>query len=1189
VIDFIISELTKDKDILGAYGNLCDLKFGLISTGTYRKYDKGKICYLVFGRNDKPLFFIKHYKVSQMNPMIEDEYKKQLFLYNSYQGLKIPKPLALININGINVSVEEAHSGASLYKILSESVSRDNVIKAINYASKIQIALNRNLLLSDSSNLGKEVNNLTYGFFKVYNPSEREENFIQKCISSYVDQFRNQAVYTRFSNGDFVSKNIILSPDDNSLSLIDFEFIEQTHLYYLDWFRFFTYYFPIEPPAFASLVNYNFEDPFINKVMLSCANLNNFASEPSAAAMWILFNMKDFIIKCHVFPSHQIIKEREILASKLAEVSSYPSKAPEINVEINNNLIQELSKGLESRNSLIKELSKGLESSDSRIKELETNITEETYQINQLTHSLQAKDTQIKTLEADLAKKENDLSLLQIQIQQSITLRLQAKYQKIIEKLFRPGTRRRYYYELMLNGTRIILNEGWRVFLRKVKLWYRTRKITFIAASDRSAYIEKPLLDDTPQIDIIVPVYNAFYWTEKCLNAVLSFTVNIPYRIILVDDGSTDLRLLEYLAYMQSRHKNIVVLHNSENVGFLKTINKGMKFSSNDVLLLNTDAIVTYNWLSKLRACAYSNDKIATVTPLSNNATICSVPEFCKNNEIPPGYSIQEYGELVENTSRKLGVSFYKIPVGIGFCMYIKRHVISEIGLFNEEFNRGYEEEVDFCLVASKKGYFHVACPQVFVYHAGTASTNTEQAQLSESKNWNTLVRRHPHYPNMLTDFTTRNPLSNIQTAIRNSIKTRPDKPLNIGIDAQLLTRNIWTGSERYIAGLIDGLVNTDKKNRYNIYTANVKLDKYYYQNSKFLRKYASDSSDILWDADFSNIDVFHRTFQCYSAFDMLLLLNARTSVLSLLDLISYHHPNYFTNVQDYKRYQKITQITAQIADRIIAISEHAKKDISENLHVNSEKISVVYPGILDTSKFKRIEDSNILTDFKAKYKITKPYILYIGTTFPHKNHEGLLSAYEYLLNNIGSNYSPVPDLILIAPDTHLHTKKIIESKITNIKDKVKLLDYVPDEDVPLFYNCASLFVFPSLYEGFGLPLLEAMACEIPVVASKATSIPEVTGDAAILVDCKQPNQLADALYLTLTDMGIRKDLVEKGKKRIQLFSKEEMIKKTLEVYNFAYKTSCNNRQKIPSNIAMELKLLIQEDNAHLFINNEKL
>jgi len=823
------------------------------------------------------------------------------------------------------------------------------------------------------------------------------------------------------------------------------------------------------------------------------------------------------------------------------------------------------------------------------ITELGSSLTTKDAQISSLEASLEEKVSQISSLEASLEEKVSQISSLEAQIQQihrGIVVQLLSRYQRVIEKLLRPGTRRRYYYELGLAGIRVILNEGWHSFWRKAKLWLRVKKVKYAAASDRSVYLTELPLNHGQQVDIVVPVYNAFDWTRRCLSAVLSFTVGIPYRLIVVDDGSTDQRLLEYLAYLESRNSNVIVLRNRKNVGFLESVNRGMSFSNNDVVLLNTDAIVTYDWLSKLRACAYSDDRIATVTPISNNATVCSVPEFCKNNQIPPGYSVQEFGELVEKASQRIGISFYELPVGIGFCMYVKRKVISEIGLYSEEFGRGYEEEVDFCLRASEKGYCHVACPHVFVYHAGTASTNTEQAQLLEAKNWNILVKKHPYYPQMVTDFTARNPLSDIQIAIRKSIEVRPIESLRVGIDAQLLVRNRWTGSERYMMRLIDGLVSLDSQNRYTIFTADGSLDRYYRQNGKFTRKYALDSTDILWDSDFFATDVFHRPFQCYSAFDLLLLLNAKASVITILDLISYHHPDYFLSAQDYKRYQKIMGLAAKIADRIIAISEHSKRDMVKNLQVPPEKITVVYPALLDTSKFKKTEDPSLLADFKAKYKLDNPYILYIGTTFPHKNHEGLISAYECLLNSFGGDRASVPDLILIAPDTHLNRRRIIESKLAKIKDKVQLLDYVPDEDMPLFYSCASLFVFPSLYEGFGLPLLEAMACEVPVVASDATSIPEVVGDAAVLVDCTQPKQLADAMYSVLNDAGIRSELVERGKKRIKLFSTVEMIEKTLEVYKEAYQATLGGRPKLPDDVAMEIRELAKEDGAGIFLTD---
>ena len=184
--------------------------------------------------------------------------------------------------------------------------------------------------------------------------------------------------------------------------------------------------------------------------------------------------------------------------------------------------------------------------------------------------------------------------------------------------------------------------------------------------------------------DIIIPIYNAFDDFERCLDSIIRYTDLSKNRLILIDDASTDNRIQPYLEKIgtQFYDKNIVVLQHDKNKGFSGSINDGINYANDsDVLILNSDTIVTKNWLAKIKSCAYSDCTIATVTPLSNNATLCSIPEFCQENQLPEGYTLNEFAQLIEERSLHL---YPVIPVGNGFCMFIKREVIDSVGLFDE-------------------------------------------------------------------------------------------------------------------------------------------------------------------------------------------------------------------------------------------------------------------------------------------------------------------------------------------------------------------------------------------------------------------------------------------------------------------------------------------------------------------------
>lgn len=267
-------------------------------------------------------------------------------------------------------------------------------------------------------------------------------------------------------------------------------------------------------------------------------------------------------------------------------------------------------------------------------------------------------------------------------------------------------------------------------------------------------------------IDIIIPVYNAYEDLRTCIESVLECTDLCHHRLLLVNDASSDERILPYLNELSLNHENILHIENETNLGFSGSINHGIQVSgTRDVLLLNSDTMVTKNWVEKLVACAYSDPSIATVTPLSNNATLCSVPEFLKENRLPEGYSLEQYATLIEEVSLR---AYPAIPVSNGFCMYIKREVLEEIGLLDAEtFGRGYGEENDFCYRAEQAGYLHVMCDDTYIYHTGTASFVSEEKRRYIAEHEKILNERYPEQNHAVAVHCRDNPNERIQENIK--------------------------------------------------------------------------------------------------------------------------------------------------------------------------------------------------------------------------------------------------------------------------------------------------------------------------------------------------------------------------------------------------------------------------------------
>lgn len=266
---------------------------------------------------------------------------------------------------------------------------------------------------------------------------------------------------------------------------------------------------------------------------------------------------------------------------------------------------------------------------------------------------------------------------------------------------------------------------------------------------------------------IIVPVYNAFQVAADCLSSVLRYT-DRSTRIIVVDDASAEGDFKSYFnSKCKSKHQ-IEFYRNEHNLGFVKSCNYGMRLASKqDVLLLNSDTIVTPGWLEKICLAANSSTSVGTVTPLTNNGVICSVPNFCQDNKVPEGYSINSFAALVERASRRL---YPELPTCVGFCVLIKRCVLDKVGLFDEEnFGLGYGEENDLSCRAQAAGFKDILDDSSYVYHRGSMSFGGKKDELS-ARNTETLRKLHPQYFQRVAEFIPANPLRMVQTNIYNQM-----------------------------------------------------------------------------------------------------------------------------------------------------------------------------------------------------------------------------------------------------------------------------------------------------------------------------------------------------------------------------------------------------------------------------------
>ncbi len=277
--------------------------------------------------------------------------------------------------------------------------------------------------------------------------------------------------------------------------------------------------------------------------------------------------------------------------------------------------------------------------------------------------------------------------------------------------------------------------------------------------------VDSPLV--SPGVDVVVPVFDARQHVERCVESVLRHASG-DWRLVVVDDASRDPDLVRWLDGLGDRSPRVLVLRNEENRGFVVSANRGMRHAAGrDVVLLNSDTIVTRAFLQKLAAAAYVDDSTGIVSPLTNNGTICSVPRFLEDNEIPASLTIDQFAVLIERASRRTRPD---LMTAVGFCMYVRSPVIDKIGFFDEKsFPRGYGEENDFSERALAAGFRVRLCDDLFVAHVGRASFGAEGDEREHAHN-DVMERLHPTYHARVQAFIRDNPLAELHADLQREL-----------------------------------------------------------------------------------------------------------------------------------------------------------------------------------------------------------------------------------------------------------------------------------------------------------------------------------------------------------------------------------------------------------------------------------
>jgi len=373
-----------------------------------------------------------------------------------------------------------------------------------------------------------------------------------------------------------------------------------------------------------------------------------------------------------------------------------------------------------------------------------------------------------------------------------------------------------------------------------------------------------------------------------------------------------------------------------------------------------------------------------------------------------------------------------------------------------------------------------------------------------------------------------------------------------IGIDARFAVRN-RRGIGNYSSNLMLNLAQIDTENKYILYIDKVDTEGILPDRPNFLVKTLTPANYLLWEqfllplqAKKDNLDILH----CLGNTAPIKMPRGVKLVSSIMDVMflkdySELPQSYSTNQKLGRLYRKfIVPRTVGNISKAITISGFSKLDMMHYLTaLRDEDVAVIYLAADD--RFVPCENDALFIGLQEKFNIHSDFIFTLGATDPRKNTERVIRTFLELKSE-----HFIPEQLVVSGlrnwQNTLFFKMVAGSKY---KDDVIFLDFVTEEDLVCLYNRAKIFLYPSLYEGFGLPPLEAMSCGTPVISSNSTSIPEVVGDAAMLIDPYDDEQLKSALLLMLRDKQTRSDYIERGFSQVKKFSWRKMAEETLEIY----------------------------------------
>jgi glycosyltransferase involved in cell wall biosynthesis/GT2 family glycosyltransferase len=645
------------------------------------------------------------------------------------------------------------------------------------------------------------------------------------------------------------------------------------------------------------------------------------------------------------------------------------------------------------------------------------------------------------------------------------------------------------------------------------------------------------------EVVVCIPVYDAYEHLTACLQSVLAHTpAHVP--ILLCDDASPDPRIGRLVAEIERAEpfeRTLHYLRRERNVGFPANVNGAFAAAAPaDVVVLNSDCVVAEGWLEGLRDAAYSDSRVATATALTNHGTLVSVPERNRPGPLPRPWTIDAAAAAVRARSLRLRP---RLPTAIGHCVYIRRSALELVGELDLAFSPGYGEEVDFSQRCLRAGLCHVAADEVLVAHhgAGTFAAGGASGAIQEQHE-RLLAARYPHYHPAVKalEEDSSGPLARALSVARRALSG-----LSVLIDGRVLT-GPTTGTHVQVLEVVAALARAGRAQLTVLVPPRLNADA-----ARALDRLPRLRQMGLVEATAGGgprVDVVHRPYHLSDEQDLALLLGlGERLVITHHDLIAYRTSSYFEDAEAWERYRRCTRRALAAADRVVFVSDHARRDaLAEDLLL-PERASVVHNGVDHVGA--GAEPAPAAPAGAEPLAAGGETILCLGTDFRHKNRVFALRVLAALKREHGWG-----GRLLFAGPTVAHgSSRAQEARLLLERPELRsaVLDFGPvsEAEKAWLYGRAGVVLYPTVYEGFGLVPFEAAGHGVPCMWAPGTALSEVLPDTAATIVAWDAEQTAARALDLLRDPAQREANVTAVRAAAAGLSWRAAAERLLELY----------------------------------------